>query len=213
MTKLILIGTPVHEAKDYCFEEWLTSVNNLMKYKNLGKKFFLLLVDNSPNLNYQEKVRQLCKKLGIDNYKLIHLDLAVYDNGNFKHDRANVEERVAYCREEMKKELWKGDYSHLFFWESDIILPPDAFERLIGFDSEFDVIMHDYPDRLDPTREVWGFGCTIIKSKWFPKDFSFLYECENYHGGEHRLLNRIRSAGGAWVEFHNFLDIKHRGNI
>ena len=208
----ILIGTPVHEVKDYCFKEWLTSVKNLMSFKNPDGKFDLLLIDNSSNLEYQKKVERLCAELSIINYKIIHLDLAVYDNGNFKHDRANVEERVAYCREEMKKELQSGDYTHLFFWESDVILSPDAFERLIEFDDQFDVIMHDYPSRDDPTEEVWGFGCTIIRRKWF-EDFSFLYECENYHGGEHRLLKRIRLAGGHWVEFHNFLDVKHRANI
>ena len=204
----ILIGTPVHEVKNYCFKEFLTSVKNLMDFSDSKWQFDLLLVDNSPNLQYQEKVKKLCDEIKIVNYKIIHLDLAIYDNGNFKHDRANVEERVAYCREEMNKEFSKGDYTHLFFWESDIILPPDVFLKLMKFDAQFDVISHVYPDRDDPTEERFGFGCTIIKRKWF-EDFSFLYETEHYHGGEHRFLKKIRLAGGTWVELHNFFDIKH----
>ena len=47
----ILIGTPIHECKDYCMERWLKNVSK-MEYPA-----DLLLVDNSPGLTYVEQVK------------------------------------------------------------------------------------------------------------------------------------------------------------
>lgn len=203
----ILIGTPVHESKDYCFRQFLESVKKVTSYKKSEKLFDILFVDNSPSSGYQQKVQNLCEELEIPNFKIIHLDIPEFeDNGN--QVRKSVEERVAKCREECRKELIKGSYTHLFFWESDIILPEYAFEKLIQFDSEFDVIMHNYPSRQFPEDEAWGFGCTIIKRKWF-ENFSFIDPEKRWRVSEARLLKKIRLAGGHWTELHSFLEIKH----
>jgi len=65
----VLIGTPIHICKDYAMERWLENVSKLSYPANL------LMIDNSPNPDYIERVREYCEKYNIKNYKIEHLAL------------------------------------------------------------------------------------------------------------------------------------------
>ena len=91
----ILMGTPVHECKDYAMERWLESVSKL------DYPFDLLLVDNSENPGYVKKLHAYCKKYEITNYKLLHVDV----------DKDTIlDERLAKSREFIKRKVLDKNY-------------------------------------------------------------------------------------------------------
>lgn len=112
----ILIGTPIHKTKNYCMEKWLENVSRLEYPADL------LMVDNSPDLDYTEKVKGYCAKYGITNYKIEHLELP-YEQKIF--------ERVARCREIIRKEVLSKGYDAWFSWECDQIIPTNTLNELI----------------------------------------------------------------------------------
>ena len=63
----ILIGTPVHQSKDYAMDRWMASVSKF------DYPFNLLLVDNSDQLDYVKKLHGYCQRYGITNYAIKHI--------------------------------------------------------------------------------------------------------------------------------------------
>src|SRR3989344_5552328 len=117
----ILIGTPIHAIKDYAMPRWLKNVAGLRKRTPAD----LLLVDNSPNLNYVEKVKEYCQKYGVENYKIKHF------NFNQGISRGKIEIRVQRAKEIIRREVLSQDYDAWFSWECDQIIPHNALEALI----------------------------------------------------------------------------------
>src|SRR3989344_4904860 len=114
----ILIGTPIHEVKDYCITRWLKNVARLqLKYPA-----DLLLVDNSPGLDYIEKLQSYIKKYEIKNCKIKHLEI------NAAQPTA---EKIGRSREIIRQEFLNGSYGALFSWESDQIIPVNTLNTLV----------------------------------------------------------------------------------
>src|SRR3990172_13367128 len=99
-----LIGTPIHECKDYSIQRWLQNVAKLQAKSPAD----LLLVDNSPGFDYVEKVKGYCKKYKIKNYKIKHLEI---------NQNQPVPERIGRSREIVRQEILANDYGAWFSWE------------------------------------------------------------------------------------------------
>lgn len=145
--KKILIGTPIHECKDYCLEQWLASVSHL------NHPFDLLLVDNSPHPDYVNRVHRYCRKNSITNYKLVHIDLG---------RDSILDQRLAQSREIIRQEVLLKGYHAWCSLECDIIAPPDALSQLVDLIEDYWLITHTYPSRLDPHQLNQQLGLALV---------------------------------------------------
>lgn len=150
----ILLGTPVHECKDYAMERWLESISNL------DYPFDLLMVDNSDNPRYVDKVHVYCKKHGVTNYKLVHIDVG---------KDVVLDERLAQSRELIRKEVLDKGYDAWFSLECDVIAPPNALSKLVDLIDDYWMASHAYPGRDNPMDVNVEFGIALIKRKALEK--------------------------------------------
>jgi len=150
----ILIGTPVHESKDYSMDRWLESVSKL-EYP-----FDLLMVDNSPNFEYLKKIHEYCKKYGIINYKLVHTDVG---------SNSILDERLAQSRELIRQEVLDQGYDAWFSLECDVIAPTDTLTKLVDLIDDYWMVSHAYPGRDNPLDTNVEFGITLIKRQALEK--------------------------------------------
>lgn len=188
----ILIGTPIHQIKDYSMERWIQNVSKLQK------KFpaDLLLVDNSPGLDYVKKVKGYCVKYGIKDYKIEHLEI---------NQEQGADERIGRSREITRQYLLAHDYDAWFSWECDQIIPPDTLDRLISIMNKgnFMLVAHGSPGRLVKSESIAAFGITLIKREPLEK-YGFLLEYPNmpnvWHAGESWFKKQILEGGGNYIE-------------
>jgi len=150
----VLIGTPIHESKDYAMERWLESVSKFHYF------FDLFLVDNSDNIGYVDKVHGYCKKYGVTNYKLVHIDVG---------PNVALDERLAQSRELIRKEVLDKNYDAWLSLECDVIAPPDALSRLVDLIGDCWMASHAYPGRENPQESNVEFGLTLIKRRALEK--------------------------------------------
>ena len=192
----ILIGTPIHIVKDYAMERWLENVAKLqMEYPA-----DLLLVDNSPGLDYMEKVKGYCKKYGIKNYQIKHLQLP---------PEQSVFERVARSREIIRKYILSRDYDAWFSWECDQLIPNNALGELIKMmeSGNFTIASHNTRVRENPGQVLDElFGTTLIKREVFKKH-GFLLEFgtnpempDTWEPGEKWFKKQVLKDGGSTIE-------------
>src|SRR3989344_5847502 len=127
----VLIGTPIHESKDYSMERWLQSVSRVRTEYPAD----LLLVDNSPGLGYVEKVKGYCEKYGVGDCQIQHLELPS------SQERF---ERIARSREVIRREFLSKDYDAWLSWESDILVPPDTLGELANLMRSGDFMVVDH---------------------------------------------------------------------
>ncbi|MDP3916759.1 MAG: hypothetical protein Q8Q42_00540 [Nanoarchaeota archaeon] len=107
MKASVLIGTPTHEEDKIFFESYFNSI------KNQDYPCKLIVADNSKSDDYSNEL----KKKNIDVIKVSWID-SKYD-------------RVLESRKEITKKFLEGDYTHLFWVDSDIILPKKAISVLL----------------------------------------------------------------------------------
>ena len=148
----ILIGTPIHQVKDYCMERWLKNVAKLLEVYPAD----FLMVDNSPSLDYVEKVKKYCKKLGVKNYKIEHIEVR-QENGE--------DERIGRSREVIRQNVLSKDIDAWFSWECDQIIPTKSLDKLIAImrGGNFMLVAHGSPGRVVQTEAIAAFGITLIK--------------------------------------------------
>lgn len=194
----ILIGTPIHQIKDYSMERWLESVSKLLKSYPAD----LLLVDNSPGLDYVEKVRSYCAKFGIINYKIEHLEIS---------QGQPPSEKIGRSREIIRQEVLSGDYDAWFSWESDQIIPIDTLTRLVKI-MEAGNYMMIHPnswDRVLPGEPEADFGVCLIRRQCLEK-FGFLLEYPDmpdcWYGGEAWFKKQVLKDGGNYIEIYGLIN-------
>ena len=105
----ILIGTPMNEVKNYCFDDFISRVSNLT-YDN----YDVLIADNSGSRKNMKRIM----KAGIN---CIHI------KPKLKANQAYITE----SHEALRLEALRGGYDFLLHLESDIIPPHDIIERLL----------------------------------------------------------------------------------
>lgn len=193
----VLIGTPIHQVKDYAMERWLQNVAELQKVYSAD----LLMVDNSPGLEYVKKVKEYCKKYGLKNYKIEHLEIW-QENG--------ADERIGRSREIIRQNFLAHDYDAWFSWECDQLIPTDALNTLVKFmvNGNYAMISHNSWTRGDPDQALAAFGCTLIRRDCL-ENFGFLLEYQNmqncWHAGETRFKNQVLKAGGKYIEVYGVI--------
>ena len=104
----VLVGCPTSEHKEYCLKEYMGAVRNL-SYKN----YDILLVDNSKDNRYYEKI----KSLGINVIKDGYLERA--------------RDRIVHSRNMIREYVLDNDYDYFLSLEQDVIPPKDIIERLL----------------------------------------------------------------------------------
>lgn len=193
----ILIGTPVHEVKNYCMERWLENVSNLEYPADL------FMVDNSIGTDYVEKIKDYCTKHGITNYQLVHLELP---------PKQLVDERVARCREIIRQEILTNAYDAWFTWECDQLIPTNALNELIRLmnSGNFMMVNHNAWERKTDKPNT-DFGCSLIKRECLEK-YSFLLEFgtdsdmpDSWGKSEAWLKKRVLRGGGNYIEVYGIV--------
>lgn len=188
----ILIGTPIHAIKDYSMELWLANVAKLIKRTPAD----LLLVDNSPDEEYMDKVKSYCQKLEIKKYKLKHIDV---------HQENGIDERIGRSREAIRQEILDSDYDVWFSWESDQIIQPDSLDKLVKLmqKGNYMIVSHASWRRDNPTETENNFGCALIKRECLEK-YGFLLEYPDmpthWHRGENWFKAQVLKGGGNYAE-------------
>lgn len=185
----ILIGTPVHESKDYSMERWISSVSKL------DYPFDLLMVDNSENPRYIDRLHKYCEKYGVTNYRVIHIDI---------DQDAVLDERLAKSREIIRKEVLAKNYDAWFSLECDVIAPPDALTKLVGLIDNYWMAGHIYPARGVPDGTNAELGIALIKRGVLEK-YSFI----NSYGLVDPEMPNCWYGGDIW--FIRQIDLSHGG--
>lgn len=193
----ILIGTPIHECKDYAMERWLENVSKLEYPADF------LMVDNSPGLEYVEKVKGYCAKYGITSYNIEHLEI---------NQAQGADERVGRSREIIRQEILSKKYDAWFSWESDQIIPPNTLDRLVQLmeKGNFAMVSQGSWSRKNPGSPENELGCALIKRVCLEK-YSFLLETywdltRSWHAGARWFKSRLLKDGGNYVEVHGVIN-------
>lgn len=212
----VLIGTPIHVSKDYSMERWLKNVSKLEYPADL------LLVDNSPGMDYVGKVKSYCKKYGLSptnnfkrgpissgtkNYKINHLEI-LQGRKSGKSIREQEHERIGRSREIIRKEFLALDYDAYFFWENDILIPTNALDKLIGLmqAGKFMVVDHNCWIRDNPNQVNFDYGIVLFNRRclerynWLPEFGTGSKRPDNWYYAEMWFRKRIYRDGCRYTE-------------
>ncbi len=108
----VLVGTPHSEVKNYCFDDFLSTITNLTYNKG---EYDILIADNS-------KERKNAKKIMKAGVQSIHI----------KQKQKDIRQYIADSHEALRVAALKGGYDYLIHIESDVFPPLDIIERLLS---------------------------------------------------------------------------------
>lgn len=195
----ILIGTPIHESKDYAMERWLENVSKLEYPADL------FLVDNSPGVEYVEKVKGYCAKYRITNYQIEHIELP---------QEQEKWERIARSREIIRQKILLEGYDAWFVWECDQLIPTNALTELIKI-SESENYMMVNPNKWarENSNDInTDFGCCLIKKEVLEK-YGFLLEFgtdmdmpNTWEPGEAWFKSRVLRGGDSYIDVYGIIN-------
>ena len=113
MLPKVLVGCPTSFHKEYALKQYAEAVKNL-DYKN----YDVLLVDNSPEDNYLNKV----KEYGLNIIKGNYFESAI--------------KRIITSRNILKRYALANNYDYLFSLEQDVMPNKDSLSKLINHNKE-----------------------------------------------------------------------------
>lgn len=169
----VLVGCPTSSHKAYCLEEYSKAIKSLT-YSNYG----ILLVDNSENLKYVDRIR----KLGIDVVKDNYFETA--------------RERVVHSRNLLRDYVLKNNYDYFLSLEQDVIPPKDVIERLLRHDKK--VVTGIYFTRYDINGKKKIKPLIWVDTPGKFEKMKFIDERELWKSG----LIKIRACGLGCVLIH-----------
>lgn len=108
----VLVGTPHSEVKNYCFDDFLSTITNLTYNKG---EYDILIADNSKEKKNAKKIM----KAGVQS---IHI----------KQKQKDIRQYIADSHEALRVAALKGNYDYLVHIESDVFPPLDIIERLLS---------------------------------------------------------------------------------
>ncbi len=108
MNPKVLVGVPVCNLYEYCFDEFIGNLKNLT-YSNHE----ILFVDNSKDDIFFERI----KSLNINVFKLPYFE--------------KMRDRVTGSHNKIREYFLKNNFDYLLILDQDIIPPLDVIERLI----------------------------------------------------------------------------------
>ena len=137
MLPKVLVGCPTAWMKEYCLDDYAQIVKSLT-YPN----YDILVVDNSPNNGYYNKIKN--KGLPIIKDK--------YFEG--------AKDRIIHSRNILRDYILENNYDYFFSLEQDVVPPKDVIERLLkhnkniisGVYFNFKIINNE----RKPTPMLWG---------------------------------------------------------
>lgn len=109
----ILIGVPTYSGKEYILERFVERIKNFT-YPN----YDVLFVDNSKGDEYFKKI----KKLGVP-----------VEKGKW-NKQSKI--RLTNAQNLLRDNFLRGDYTHFFSLEQDLIPPKDIIEKLLDHDKD-----------------------------------------------------------------------------
>jgi len=165
------------------------------------------LVDNSPGLDYMKKVKEYCKKYGIKNYKIKHLEIPQGLESDKSSDE-QIHERIARSREIIRKEFLSKDYDLYFFWENDVIIPTNALSKLIKLmkAGDFMIVDHNCWINDNPNHVNFDYGIVLFnrecleKYSWLPQFGTDSEMPNNWYESELWFRKRIHKDGCNYTE-------------
>ena len=211
----VLIGTPVHQCKDYSMKRWLENVATLQRKTPAD----LLLMDNSLGLEYVEMVKKYCLDYAVLDHRIEHFEI---DDTNIDSMRARSM-RVELAQEMIRREVLKGGYDAWFSWECDQIIPANALDTLIRLmQSEHSMmIVHNSWSRTNSVDLNTNMGCALISQEALRKSW-FLPErhgeisthiSDFYDVDETMFKKRLLRSGGNYIEVYGVITpIYHLNN-
>src|SRR3990167_4343704 len=188
----ILIGTPIHQVKDYSMERWLENVSRLEYPADF------LMVDNSTGLDYVEKVKGYCQKYGIKNYQIKHVEF----------DPSMIpDEKIERSEELIRQEVLARGYDAWFSWECDQIVPTNTLNKLIEMmnSGNFTVVNCNSWARKNPTENNTDLGCVLIKRECLEKT-SFLNNGQRFFGNDAWFKIRALKNGSNYLEAYGVIN-------
>ncbi len=108
----VLVGTPHSDLKNYCFDDFLSTISNLTYNKG---DYDILIADNSKERKNAKKIM----KAGIQSVFI-------------KQKQKDIRQYIADSHEALRVAALKGGYDYLVHIESDIFVPLDIVERLLS---------------------------------------------------------------------------------
>lgn len=153
-------------------ERWLQNVADLTSHHPAD----FLMVDNSPGLDYVEIIKSYCKKSGIKNYQIKHLEIEQGETVGKSVDE-QIHERVAYSQEIIRQYALSGGYDAWFSWECDQIIPTDSLDKLIKImkSENFIMVNHNCWDKNVPDGLCFDLGVSLV-SREYLQQYGFLLE-------------------------------------
>jgi hypothetical protein len=122
-TPKVLLACPTSEHKDYCMPLFIAQLANITYDKDsLG----ILIIDNSENTNYWQKIVKEKEKYGsrLDNLDVIHY---------LNNKKTNIKQVIVDCHDMIKKIVLSANYDYWMSIESDIFTAPNIIEYLVSF--------------------------------------------------------------------------------
>lgn len=204
----VLIGTPIHISKDYCIERWLKNVAELRKVH----KTDFIMVDNSPDLSYVEKVKGYCKKIGMGGYTIKHPNIPQGKSVN-KNTDEQIHERVANCQEIIRQFVLSKDYDVWFSWECDQIIPTDGLDKLLKImaSGKYIMVNHNIWDKNVPGAFCFDWGLTLVKREYLQK-YGFLLEYgtdpepDTWYNAEAWYRKRLKRDNAPFIDMVGVID-------
>ncbi len=182
----ILIGTPIHQVKDYAMERWLENVSKLEYPADF------LMVDNSPGLSYMEKVKSYCAKYGIKNYQLEHLEL---------NKKIIPDKRIEMAQEKIRQEVLTREYDAWFSWECDQLIPLSTLGDMVKImdSGDFTMVNCNSWARIAPDETNTDLGCALIKRKGLENNSFVQYD-------EPWFKLRVVNNGGSLIDVYGVIN-------
>ncbi len=203
----ILIGTPIHQVKDYAMWHWLKNVRMLEYPADV------FLTGNSPTPDYVPKVKEYCRKLGIP--LVTNLSRPVSKSGkNCKIEYwgrytkgMQPQQRINYCEEVIRQKVLDKGYDAWFSWECDQLIPLDTLNKMIKLmqDSGASMVVHNSWARKNPTEYNLDMGVALIKREALEKAGPLYHKGKNWRGGLSWYKERVLKSGGNYIDAYGLI--------
>ncbi len=196
-----------HAPKDYAMESWIQNVAQVQ----LEYLYDFLIVDNSPSPDYAKQLNNYCQKYKVKNYIIRYISLPP-EQEKF--------ERIARSREVIREYLLAHNYDAWFSWESDILIPVNALEKLINIVNSGDYLFvaHNNWTRQISDMPNFDWGLALVRREALEK-YSFILNFgtdpempETYEPSEAWFRKRVLRDGGKFIEVDGVFAVKHLNN-
>ena len=154
MEPRVLVGAPVCDLYEYCFDEFLNTIKNLT-YKN----YDILLVDNSKDDKYFNKIKDKVNAVRIEYIE-------------------KMRERVVKSHNILRKEVLDKKYDYLLVLDQDVIPPPNVIEQLIRHKKDAVSALFFGHHNIGVGKIVMPFAWVFIEKKDFWGEVGYLTEEE-----------------------------------